>query len=1045
MTAALAAATLALLAGGSGTALAAGPGETFLVGGLPLPAGAIAGGDAGLLDDDPDRTAISDDGRYVAFSAAADTLSPDAALDVVNVYRKDRVTGEVVLVSRASGAAGAGGSGQSGSPAISDDGSRVGFATSSRLDPADGDDDWDVYVRDVATATTIPITVGVAGGVSSFDLSGNGRWVAFPTAARLVAGDGNAFPDVYRRAVGGGATTLVSKRAGAVTAGNGGSFAPSISDDGRWVAFQSSATDLVSGYAGGGDQVFARDVTLDTSTTLVSNASGLPRTAASGSAGEPDVAGRPGATLTDVIVAFSSSGTNLTADDGDSVASVYRHRLSDLSATLVSRATGALGANASSRAHTPSISDDGARVAFASDAPNLGAGADYYGVYVRDAGASTTVLGSAHNNYAVQAALAGDGGALAWFENASAAPGGDPDLSGVLVRSYATPPASLGGVELASRPPGSAPYLSPVARLFQNEPGQQAISADGRYVVFTSLAARLPAGGDSAYRVYRRDTLTGEVVLVSRADGPDGAPGASYSVLPSISADGSRVVFASYDRFDPADAGGGAYVRDLAAGTTRLLSRADGAGGAAADRAANQPRISADGRYATFESAATNLGAAGTVTHVYRRGIDDGSTVVVDRADGQAGAIGNGDADSAQPSRDGERILFQTLATNLSGDDTARRDRDLYLRDLASGSTTLVSRRNGLAGAKTTEAVGAAVLSADGRVAVFRSEDEALAPEAGGWGGRYEIVARDLAGGANALVSRVPGGAPANQSADEPAVSADGGVIAFSSEATNLVAGLGGDDRTAVFARQTATGALSGPPQFGVAGAEDRFGASGPALSADGQCMFFTANGHNAVSGNAGDVETGYVHVVSGTCPKPLPQARDPAPQPGTPIRPIAPIARQPVAKPALSKVSLLRTRFRAGSGATAVTAATAATAKRKSKRPRATPAGTAIRFTLSTRANLTFAIERRASGRKVKKSCRRATRKLRRKPVCTLWVKAATLTRRGLAAGRASVPFSGRIGRRALAPGSYRVTLKAANATGSSKPATLAFTVVRR
>ena len=113
----------------AGTAHAAGPGDVLLTGGVPLPAGAIPGGNGGYADDEPTRTGVSADGRYIAFAADADGLSPDAHPDVTNIYRKDRVTGEVVLVSRADGAAGAPALRWGTEPSISDDGERVAWIT----------------------------------------------------------------------------------------------------------------------------------------------------------------------------------------------------------------------------------------------------------------------------------------------------------------------------------------------------------------------------------------------------------------------------------------------------------------------------------------------------------------------------------------------------------------------------------------------------------------------------------------------------------------------------------------------------------------------------------------------------------------------------------------------------------------------------------------------------------------------------------------------------------------------------------------------------
>src|SRR5688572_21741884 len=103
----MAMAAAALFVAMAGPAEAAGPGQVFQTGALSLPPGAIAGGVGGYVDGEPSELDVSHDGRYVAFSADAGALSGDANPDVANVFRKDRATGAVVFVSRATGAAGA--------------------------------------------------------------------------------------------------------------------------------------------------------------------------------------------------------------------------------------------------------------------------------------------------------------------------------------------------------------------------------------------------------------------------------------------------------------------------------------------------------------------------------------------------------------------------------------------------------------------------------------------------------------------------------------------------------------------------------------------------------------------------------------------------------------------------------------------------------------------------------------------------------------------------------------------------------------------------
>jgi len=905
---------------------------TAVAGAAALPPGAIGGGIGGYGLGEPDRVAVSDDGRYVAFVAAADNLHPDAPLDGINVFRKDRHTGEVVLISRADGAAGAPALRPSGLPRISDDGNRVAFVTRVGLDPADVDGQDDVYVRDVAAGRTIRATPADA-NVSEYDLSGDGEWIAFATDASFVPGDLNGVEDVYRRRLDGVALIIASGRDGSHMAGNAAAGSPAISDDGGWVAFVSAATDLGSGAGGSGD-VFVRDMGA-VRTHLVSNQNGSRDVGSTGDdEGEPAIAGSPASGDTSrVFVAYSSDGTDIDPDDTDSAKSVFRRQLSEGRSRLVSRVDGIGGVSADRRAEAPSISDDGQRIAFSSDAGNLGAGggqAGDYGVYVRNLAAGRTTLVSVDNDYAVNGAISGDGGIVAWFERHHATADGDPDLPGVFARAYA-PPAALGPVGYVSRPAGDAPFMLSGLNVLTARSGTRKLSADGRYAVFSAVSRRLPGGGDgSTLQVYRRDTLTGATELVSRADGHDGAPGTGDSREATISADGTRVAFESHAPLDPADG------------------------------------------------------------------------------------------------------------------DTGE---DVYVRDLAAGTTRLVSRRSGADGQKAASNTFDPVISDDGRIVAFQSSDETLAPEAGPWGGVGQIVARDLTTHQNTLVSRAPGGAPADGYSAEPAIDADGSVVAFSSEATNLLPGRGGSSFYAVFARDMATGALAGPPAFGHVGSEPSTGAYNPALSADGQCLAFEAQGHNAITGAAGDLNALYVHVLSGACPK-SPQVEQPGGREDDG-------RRATVAKPALTKVSLLRKRFRVGKGATAVSAAveagaaapdaTAAARRRGKKKRKPTPAGTAFRFTLNARANVGIAIERKTRGRKVGRQCRRATRKLRKKKACVRWVKAGALRRNGTAAGRRSVAFSGRIGRRALKPGAYRAVIKASNAAGSSKPVTVTFTVVRR
>ena len=180
----LAALTTSLVMAGS--AHAAGPGGLLGVAGLELPPGGLPAADSGSTDEDYHRSEASADGRYVVFVSAAESLAPGAHPDAVNAYRKDRQTGAVVLVSRATGAAGASPAYDAEAPRITADGQQVAWRTEAQLDPADTDTEADVYLRDLGAATTTLLTPGTATQVGAHDLSADGAYLAFATADPLA-------------------------------------------------------------------------------------------------------------------------------------------------------------------------------------------------------------------------------------------------------------------------------------------------------------------------------------------------------------------------------------------------------------------------------------------------------------------------------------------------------------------------------------------------------------------------------------------------------------------------------------------------------------------------------------------------------------------------------------------------------------------------------------------------------------------------------------------------------------------------------------------
>jgi Tol biopolymer transport system component len=340
--------------------------------------------------------AISANGRFVAFNSTASTLHPDDRDGDFDVFMRDLRTDTTVLVSRASGAAGTKANGGSGAPSISANGRFVAFASlATNLDPDDPDATSDVYVRDLRRHTTILVSraSGPSGAKGNDDseeffgdpsISADGRVVAFSSNATNLHPDDRGVPlDVFVRDIEAGTTSLVSRASGATgSKGNGSSFDPSISGAGRFVAFASRAANLVPADPSHGTDVFVRDLQRET-TRLVSRSSG--RVGAKGDRGSRS----PAISRRGRFVAFGSGATNLHPDDAALGGDIFVRDLQVHTTVLASRASGARGAKGNRPSFFPSLSADGRFVAFQSNASNLhpndrGEGDD---VFVRELGA----------------------------------------------------------------------------------------------------------------------------------------------------------------------------------------------------------------------------------------------------------------------------------------------------------------------------------------------------------------------------------------------------------------------------------------------------------------------------------------------------------------------------------------------------------------------------------------------------------------------------------------------------------------------------------
>ena len=239
------------------------------------------------------------------FPSDATNLVTDPVVELDRqIYLRDLKTGHLEVISLTVDGEAAGG-GTFG-PSVSANGRYVAYSSfAANIVVGDTNDTYDVFVRDRVLGTNVRVSVSSTGaqsegGSSEFSsISADGRYVAFASdATNLVAGDTNGERDIFVRDLQSGTTERVSVGAGGVQSDNqsdgpgfrgGITFGPSISGDGRYVTFDSIASNLVAGdtntceFAGGQSfedpgecpDIFVRDRTLGTTTRVsVSSAGG---------------------------------------------------------------------------------------------------------------------------------------------------------------------------------------------------------------------------------------------------------------------------------------------------------------------------------------------------------------------------------------------------------------------------------------------------------------------------------------------------------------------------------------------------------------------------------------------------------------------------------------------------------------------------------------------------------------------------------------------------------------------------------------------------
>ncbi len=491
---------------------------------------------------DVDRdVAISADGRHIAFDSWASNLVSGDTNDCADMFVHDRVTRSTTRVSVATDGTQA--NDCTFGPAISADGRYVAsYSDASNLVPNDTNRASDVFVHDRLTNTTTRESLASSGvqgnsGSDQVSMSADGRYVAFKSyATNLVPGDTNGAPDIFVR----DRLTAVATRVSVTTSGaqaNFGSDGPAISADGRYVAFRSAATNLVSGDTNGQSDVFVHD-RVTGGTARVSVASGGAQ--ANGSSGSPTISGDGR------LVAFESLASNLVGGDTNGSWDIFAHDRATGTTTRVSVTTDGKQANWGSG--KPTFTPDGRVVAFMSESSNLVAGDTNgrYDVFLHDLLAGTTTRvsvatdGAQSDGDSFYSDLTPDGRFIVFSSGATNLLPGDTNQHwDVFVRDRGTPvnpPAELSagatgsGVALAWTPPAGG--LAPTGYLIEagSAPGLWDLATIATGHSLPAFSANGVAAGTYFVRVRAMNaewvSRSSNEVRIQVATGSPGGPGA---------------------------------------------------------------------------------------------------------------------------------------------------------------------------------------------------------------------------------------------------------------------------------------------------------------------------------------------------------------------------------------------------------------------------------------------------------------------------------------------------------------------------------------
>lgn len=695
------------------TALAVHAGNVQLVS-APIPGATVSAGGDGFSD----APIISADGRYVLFSSTAINLVSNpyagqvagSARGNLQVYLRDRLAGTTTLVS--ANPAGQPGNYHSFPDAISTNGQYALFESqASDLVTGDTNNQMDVYLRDLVNQVTILVSVNTNGipgnGLSQHAvMTPDARYIAFSSASTdLVPADTNGIPDIFVRDRIAGTTTLAS--VGATTTLStllpSTSDSPVITPDGRFVAFYTLATNLVAGQAAPG-QVFVRDLVGSKTIWASTNAQSIFNSTygLNVSSGTSNVCGNQLISADGNYVVFEAlTNPPYLSSTLYARAAVLRYHVQTGVTDLISTNGTLPLLQVDDTVNPLDMTPDGRFVAFVSVTNTGTATASCINLWDGQSGTMTLVSQKISGPFTTN-----DDSAWPRFDSTGRY------IAYISSSTNLTANATSGyNCYLYDSQAVTTTLLNVDTNGNGSEPGflsPPSVCSDGHLIAFACADHAIVPGYTTNFTdVFVRDNNANTTELDSphNPNYPDTSAGyISGNSSVSLSTNALFIAFTSEGNLVAADTNGqrDVYLRDVANQTNILVSV--NTNGVAATGFSSEPSVDASGRYVAFSSYAPDLasGANNGSSDIYLRDVLTGTTTLVSQNNS-----GTGDANnfSATPllSSDARYVLFYSFANNLAAGTFS--GENLYLRDLLLGTNYALS----------TSGAGAAAMTPDGR------------------------------------------------------------------------------------------------------------------------------------------------------------------------------------------------------------------------------------------------------------------------------------------------------------------------------------------